>query len=193
MKYRVNWYMGDRGQKAYIVECNDTDPDDSDEWFDLDIIELEDENIITDIVNLLNTKCSNQSTHKHNKGNKNMTVIGFSKDCWVVVKEDYKGFELLKGQKYQNIANFGQLQIVKDGFDIPITNKIMNLFEVTSKYEITDAVVVISGIKAGCIGTVVELLTDTLNVYEVEFCDDEGRTLYTAVFKEHELVKLQSN
>jgi hypothetical protein len=120
-------------------------------------------------------------------------TIGFSKDCWVVVKEDYKAFGLEKGQKYKNIANFGQLQIVKDGFDIPITNKIMDLFEVTSKYEITDAVVVISGIKAGCIGTIVELLTDTFNVYEVEFCDDEGRTLYTAAFKEHELVKLQSN
>lgn len=120
-------------------------------------------------------------------------TIGFSKDCWVVVKEDYKAFNLKKGQKYQNMANFGQLQIVKDGFDIPITNKIMDLFEVTSKYEITDAVVVISGIKAGHIGTVVELLGKDNNVYEVEFCDTEGRTLYTAAFKEHELVKLQSN
>jgi hypothetical protein len=120
-------------------------------------------------------------------------TIGFSKDCWVVVKEDYKAFGLEKGQKYQNMANFGQLQIVKDGFDIPIVNKIMDLFEVTSKYEITDTVVVISGIKAGHIGTVVELLGKDNNVYEVEFCDDEGRTLYTAVFKEDELLKLQSN
>lgn len=193
MIYRVNWYIGDRGQKAYIVECNNTDPNDSDEWFDLDIIELQDENMITDIVNLLNTKYSNQSTDKHNKREKDMTVIGFSRNCWVVVKEDYKAFGLKKGQKYQNIADFGQLQIVKDGFDIPIIDKVRDLFEVTSKYEITDAVVVISGIKAGCIGTIVELLTDTFNVYEVEFCDDDGRTLYTAVFKEHELVKLQSN
>lgn len=64
MKYRVNWYMGDRGQKAYFVEYNDTDPNDSDEWFDLKTIELEDENMITDIVNLLNTKYSNVNKHK---------------------------------------------------------------------------------------------------------------------------------
>lgn len=67
MIYRVNWYMGDRGQKAYIVECNDTDENNSDEWFDLKIIELEDKNMITDIVSILNTKYSNQPTHKYNK------------------------------------------------------------------------------------------------------------------------------
>ncbi len=64
MKYRVNWYMGDRGQKAYFVEYNDTDPNDSDEWFDLKTIELEDENMINDIVYLLNTKYSNVNKHK---------------------------------------------------------------------------------------------------------------------------------
>lgn len=66
MKYRVNWYMGDRGQKAYFVEYNDTDMNNSDEWFDLETIELEDENMITDIVNLLNTKYSNVNKHKQN-------------------------------------------------------------------------------------------------------------------------------
>jgi hypothetical protein len=69
IKYRVNWYMGDRGQKAYFVEYNDTDENNSDDWFDLKIIELEDENMITDIVNLLNTKYSNQPTYKYKQNN----------------------------------------------------------------------------------------------------------------------------
>jgi hypothetical protein len=61
--------MGDRGQKTYFVEYNDIDLDDSDEWFDLKTIELEDENMIIDIVNLLNTKYSNQPACKHNQNN----------------------------------------------------------------------------------------------------------------------------
>lgn len=71
MKYRANWYMGDRGQKTYVVQYNDTDEDYEEDWFELDIIELEDKNIINDIVNLLNTKYSKEPTHKYNKQNNN--------------------------------------------------------------------------------------------------------------------------
>jgi hypothetical protein len=59
--------MGDRGQKAYFIEYNDTDQDHAEDWFDLDIIELEDVNMINDIANLLNAKYAKEPTHKYNK------------------------------------------------------------------------------------------------------------------------------
>ena len=120
------------------------------------------------------------------------------KDCTVkVVKED--GFWLKLGQKYkvhgtQGIAD-NQIQIHYGG---EILGLHKDFFELSSKFEITDVVALASPggyaeVKLGQVGTIVEVLGTYNDVYEIEFCDEEGRTLHQEAIKENHLLKLYFN
>ena len=121
------------------------------------------------------------------------------KDCIVkVVKED--GYWLKLGQKYKVYSTDGwswdnQIQIHYGG-EILGLNK--DFFELSSKYNITDVVALASPggyaeVKLGQVGTIVEVLGTYNDVYEVEFCNDQGRTLHQEAIKENHLLKLYFN
>jgi hypothetical protein len=128
------------------------------------------------------------------------------KDCIVkVVKED--GYWLKLGQKYKVHSTAGwswnnQIQIYYAG-EILGLNK--DFFELSSKYEITDVVTITVGdwtdangkiIPIGQVGTIVEVLPNqdhTYANYKVEFCDEEGKTLYQDTIEETYLLKLRFN
>jgi hypothetical protein len=48
-------------------------------------------------------------------------------------------------------------------------------------------------VKVGQVGTIVEVLGIYNDVYEVEFCDEQGRTLHQEAIKEKHLLKLYFN
>jgi len=136
------------------------------------------------------------------------------KDCTVkVVKED--GYWLKLNQKYKVNSPFGPL---KDSILIHYGDKVIGLskhfFELSSKYEIIDSVAVInnkySGIKQGQVGTIVEVfykedyisahgvkdnrvVTGQHVAYEVEFCDEDGKTIISCAIAEEDLLKLYFN
>lgn len=121
------------------------------------------------------------------------------KDCTVkVVKEDGEWLKL--GQKYKVHDTVGhswdnQIQIY---YADQILSLNKDFFELSSKYDITDVVALAcSGgyavIKVGQVGTIVEVLGTYNDVYEVEFCDDQGRTIHQEAIKENHLLKLYFN
>ena len=67
MKYRLSFYLDNRNNKQYFVEYNTTNKDYPEDWFELETIELEDEAMINDIVNLLNSKYGKEPIHKYGK------------------------------------------------------------------------------------------------------------------------------
>lgn len=120
------------------------------------------------------------------------------KDCIVkVVKED--GYWLKLGQKYKVHSPHGPMD---NQIQIHYADQVIGLnkdfFELSSKYEITDVVALTSPggyavVKLGQVGTIVEVLGTYNDVYEVEFCDEEGRTLHQEAIKENHLLKLYFN
>lgn len=120
------------------------------------------------------------------------------KDCIVkVVKEDGELLKLDQKYKVYNTEGCAQNHIeIWYGNEKLSLNK--DFFELSSKYEITDSVALASPggypeIKLGQVGTIVEVLGIYNDVYEVEFCDDNGRTLSTCAIKEKHLLKLYFN
>lgn len=120
------------------------------------------------------------------------------KDCTVkVVKED--GYWLKLGQKYKVSSPFGPVKdtiLIHYGGEVIGLNK--DFFELSSKYEITDVVALASPggyaeVKLGQVGTIIKILGTYNDVYEVEFCDDQGRTLHQKAIKENHLLKLYFN
>ena len=62
------------------------------------------------------------------------------------------------------------------------------------KFDITDSVAVLNDrcddVKMGQVGIIVEVFGINSDVYEVEFCDKDGRTLVTCAIEEEDLLKL---
>lgn len=69
MKYRYNSYLrkvGDKEEKYYCIEYNDTDEDFDVDWFEFDDFT---EEMLKDIVDLLNKKYSKEPHYKYKKSN----------------------------------------------------------------------------------------------------------------------------
>jgi len=70
-----------------------------------------------------------------------------------------------------------------------------SIFEPATKYDLLDVVAITDGaynIPIGQVGTIVHIFEDN-TIYEVEFCDDDGRTLYQGAIEEGHLIKLKFN
>ena len=119
------------------------------------------------------------------------------KDCTVkVVKED--GYWLKLGQKYKVHGTSSWDNSIQIHYSGEILGLNKDFFELSSKYNITDVVALASPggyaeVKLGQVGTIVEVLGTYNDVYEVEFCNDQGRTLHQEAIKENHLLKLYFN
>lgn len=115
---------------------------------------------------------------------------------YVKTKCNIEKLNINKDTKFLVLSKWGNNITIN--FNGNVISLSIDLFESCSKYDITEVVAVIndnyhSTVRKGQVGTIVEILGENRNVYEVEFCDDQGKTFYTAAIKEDDLLKLYFN
>lgn len=116
-----------------------------------------------------------------------------SSGTYVKTKSDIDKLGIKKDTKFLVIDKWGNN--ISINFNGNIISLNIDSFEPCSKYDVTEVVAVINDaynytVRKGQVGTVVEVLGNNKDVYEVEFCDDEGKTLSTCAIKEDDLLKL---
>ncbi len=127
-------------------------------------------------------------------------VNNWPPNCWVIANEDIPHLNIVKGVKATNTNSKGFLNFNGAQIDQSLYSK----FSLSSKYDESDVVAITDEeyhtdgvyIPLGQVGSIVYIFSNsdhTYASYEVEFCDDEGRTLYQGAIEEDHLLRLKFN